>query len=509
MSLATSLDNLTNNSACISPAMVSALDIALLKSLQIRGAFPTSLNLLNKIKAALAEGKCNEKQLARMVSVDLVLALRLLSLANHTHHRKGQKPVHTLEQAVEVIGVAKVADVLADLSEAKNFNAIYLSKAVSVTMMQQAVLAAPIAEKLVSSISKDSPELANRAYISAILSNVGPLLLAFFRPALYAGLALDCLDDRLRFESAFKKAIRKSIGDFAAAAARTLSLPEEYEQTMSALESPPWGKQSKSRSSTITLVASAVYAANLIAHEICYFTGVQGVQALIRELDAQSPFGQPLLEDITGTVANTYIDYMHTLDLKIIRVPEYLSWFAPSNPEVDALKWQRNLPSINERINPFLYELRMCFKQKSMQEEFHRLPLAMHCTLNALIRGLNFDRAVFLRLDTKRTYLTIAVALGVKLFQPEKIRRFLNDPDAAVMPDLVAFNERTSVFEGTPLFGDGWPFVSFPAIWKNQVVGIFYADKVRRPDNDTLDTQEQLACVALAEEWRDLVEDFF
>ena len=117
----------------------------------------------------------------------------------------------------------------------------------------------------------------------------------------------------------------------------------------------------------IVLAASGAYAANLIAHEICCFTGIQGMQGLVRMLDHHSPFEQILLDDIVGTVADTYIDHTKMLELNAVRIPEYILWFTPVTTKNTPIKWQQALPEINQRINPFLYELRACFKTRTFQ----------------------------------------------------------------------------------------------------------------------------------------------
>ncbi|NLF25428.1 MAG: hypothetical protein GX589_07195, partial [Deltaproteobacteria bacterium] len=215
------------------------------------------------------------------------------------------------------------------------------------------------------------------------------------------------------------------------------------------------------------------------------------------------------LEDLVGSVPDVYLDHCRTLAIKPVRLPEYLLWFAPVTIGSQPVRWRLALPGINERINPFLYELRTCFKTSAQVGQYSLLPQAVYCTLSALIKGLNFDRAILFKIDDSRRFLQPLLCHGVKLFHPEKLRRFIADPDRDQMPDVRAYMEQQTIFTGEAVFRDGWPFVAFPAISAGQVVGIFYADKIKKPDSDALDAQEQISCVALAEEWHELPHDFW
>ena len=506
MPLTRSFNNLTNNAAQMTPALVSGIDTILFKSLQIRGEFPTSLNLLNSIQSALKDSSTTIQDLADMICVDHVLALRMISIANYEFYSKGKSPL-SVSEALEQLTLPKVEDVILNLAEAKNFNAIYLGRAVSLTMMQQAILASLLARGILR-IAGRNQNLEEQAYVTAVLSNTGPLLLAFYRPDLYSALCLDCMDNHALFERIFRKVMRKSIGEFAAAVARTLSLPPIYQDLCLRLDNPLDQKPSVQKESGQAGIMHAVYMANALAHEICYSTGIQGVQSLLCSFDTGSLLDISDLEDLIGIVPDIYLEHCRTLAIKPVRLPEYLLWFAPVTVGSQPVRWRLALPGINERINPFLYELRSCFKTTAAVGQFSALPQTVYCTLSALIKGLNFDRAILFKVDDEGRFLFPLLCHGVKLFNPEKMRRFIADPDSEVMPDVKAYLEQQTVFSGEPVFSDGWPFVAFPVASGGRVLGVFYADKIRRPDSDALDSQEQISCVALAEEWHDVPHGF-
>ena len=123
---------------------------------------------------------------------------------------------------------------------------------------------------------------------------------------------------------------------------------------------------------------------------------------------------------------------------------------------------------------------------------------------------MNFDFAMFLRLDRNTGSLTPSVWLGEKdpeVNLEELVRRII-DPNSNYMPDMQAAMQRKTVFTGDPIVPDCWPFVAFPAMALNDVQGVFFAHKNKRADAQALDTQEQVAAIALAEEWFDVPVGF-
>ena len=90
------------------------------------------------------------------------------------------------------------------------------------------------------------------------------------------------------------------------------------------------------------------------------------------------------------------------------------------------------------------------------------------------------------------------------MYAPENISRAINSDESQTMPDIQAMKQRKATFTGTPIFQDGWPFVAFPVVEHGKTIGVFYADKIRRPNGDALTPQEEIACVAISEEWQEL-----
>ncbi len=511
MKLAESLQIFLSHASPLSSGIQQDVHTQLLRAVQIRGSFPSSLSLLEKVNKLIDNPEATSVEVAQILRVDLILSLRLIALVNLEYYSKG-KVIHSVSNAVDNLGLIKLKEVLASLAEAKNFNAIFLGRAAALGTMQQGILAAVIARDIGNRLGAGK-EAGDLAYLIAVLSNTAPLLLAYYYPHIFSGISLACRDNYENYAESFERVLGRSLGLFASDIAKSIALPADFVELAQSTDLPPWDEHvhipaAKGAKS----VLAAVAAANRLAHEICYFSGIQGIQSLIQELEATGFYNNISLEDILSDIGNTYTRHTDSLFLKPMRLPAYLSWFAPEVQNQDTFKWRDKLPNLTERINPFLYDLRSCFKVKSAENPEHipHFPQAVNLTLNALIKGLNFDRAVFLQVeeDLADPNLVFSISFGVKLFQPEEIRRSLISEQGDQRPDVSAFHQQSPHFEGQPIFDDGWPFAAFPAIFKGRVIGIFYADRIRRPDANPLSSGDKIACTALAEEWRDLPLEF-
>ncbi|RMG42708.1 MAG: HDOD domain-containing protein [Candidatus Dadabacteria bacterium] len=505
MSFEKALQNITSNAALIKPAMLKNVDAAIGKAVRIRGDFPSSLKLQERLGNTVKESNLTVDQLAGYVLEEPFLTLRLLSIVNHDFYSDGRS-FSSVHAAVEHLGLRQTPQILKDLAAARNYSAIFLGRSIALTRMQQALIASLLSSGIIGLMTRRT-ELRERTVIASYLINAGPVLLAYYKPHIYSGISLDCFNEKNIFSKKFMEVMKRSESDLAEYLTEILGLPRELSQIVGYVEGVPWKRKNWGFGNTKEkrAIVYAVYMGNILAHEICNFPGVQGLQALLREFEKNTTLSEPDLEALIGKLAGKYLERCKDLGLTALRVPDYLDWFKRSlKGKSEQVEW----PGIAERINPFMYELRACFKTRRREDDFYRLPQAVNCTLHALVQGLNFDRAVLFVRHPKKKVLEIKASLGVKLFSPEKVKRFIEDPDADSMPDIKAVVNRQTVFDGLQIFDDGWPFVAFPIIFRGEVLGVFYADKAKRPDSTALNAQEQVTCMALAEEWQDISPDF-
>jgi len=485
----------------------------LIKACQIRGDFPTSLGLLDRVKSLLASPDLNPAVLGDCLALDPILAIRLISIVNYSFYARS-RAVLTPTGAVNHLGLMRILEVVSDLSNARNFGAIFLGRAVAGSALQYVQLAALLARQIAFALQKtrDAMEVAT---LTSYLRNAPMLLAAYYRPQLFSAAVLDSIQGKSSLDKHLEKVLGVKPVECGVELTETLALPAEYRQMVATVDIAPWNRRAEARiegAGDAIAVNAAVYAAQRIATEIWFFHSPLQLETLMKDLAKKLRIGDAALRELVGELPKQYLASCEALGLKALRMPPALFKYATVIVGRDGSQSAREVrwPGVSERINPFLYELRAAFKTRASSDEFPRVGQAVTCTLNALIRGMNFDRACFLTLSSATRSLTRQVLMGHPPPQGfVEVARGLDTEGREFMPDVRCIEEKRPVFHGDPIFRDDWPFVAFPAMSADRVIGVFYADKLQRTDAQPLDTQETLAAVALAEEWRDVPAEFF
>jgi hypothetical protein len=337
-------------------------------------------------------------------------------------------------------------------------------------------------------------------------------MLGFLRPSLYSACYLDSSGDlKSTFERNFKRLMGQSTAAHAVTFAEGYSFPLAVAKMLSYLELPPWNRRGSSEDAKDSRqVAVAVFLAQRLAEEVCRFGGFIPLDSLINDLAEKASLKPADVKTAVGDMSERFFEQCLTLGLKPSRLPLYLENYRSKMVGADGKELPPNfkVPGIAERINPFLYELKACLNTRQQGQEFGFFPQALYCTLQALVRGLNFDRAVFFRYDEGENALVPTIIFGERPSELSLLPRKVNSPQQKYMPDVQSLLQHKAVFVGDPVFGEAWPLAAFPVICQGRVEGVFFADKLARKNALPLDTQEQVAIVALAEGWYDVSPDF-
>ncbi len=514
MSLYFAFRDLTNNVAQIPETATKTIGEQLVKLCSMHGEFPTSLKLLQELRALAFSDRLKSEQLASAICDDPLLSLRLISVVNSTLYSRGHDITSVLG-AVNLVGINRIPDVATEVADAKNFRAIFLGRSVSALVFQEMVLSSILARRIVS-ILAPRQGLEGNAHILAVLSRLPLALLAFDKPNIYSALFLDHTraTPAGSLEKNFKKLVGKSTAEMGADLASALNLPKRIVTSIPLVQIAPWHKRTwaADEGRDVRAVVGAVHIANRLTTIISDFSGLRALNTLIEDMSSRINLPADKVGESLGEALSQLVQSLNHIGFTPMRLPLYVEKYTEPIVEPDgtintrSIKW----PGLHERINSFINELRACFKTRPDEGQFYRLPQAVLCTLRALLHGMNFDFAMFLRLDKNGGSLAPAVWLGERepdLNLDEMVRRII-DPNSTYMPDLQAALQRKTVFTGDPIVPDCWPFVAFPAMALNDVQGVFFAHKNKRNEAQALDTQEQVAAIALAEEWFDVPVGF-
>ena len=491
--------------------LLNGLPEAMLRFGQIRGTFPTPLKLVDSIRSLASTDKATPEAVADLVFQDPLLSLRLISLVNRSFYRRGYD-ITDLTAAVNHIGLMKVADVLCDLANARSLKAFYLGRSVSALAYQRMLFAIDLSLRIVRLIAPND-HLEQQTELIAALGHIGPVMLAYQAPNLYAACALSAgIDVTLSTEKQFRKVVGKPAGEFGSDLARSLGLPPFIVQSANIIDTAPWNRRlwDADRAREQRMMSLATYIGASLTEHIFDFKTLHDFIPAIRDAAGRMSISPKQLESALGAGITRFFARSEALGSPLVRLPGWLVTYADAVVERDGsisgrdFKW----PGLAERINSFINELRACFRIKHTADEYFHLPQAMYCTLRALVQGLSFDAAVFFKLEEETRRLLPVLSFGGDAGMCFGVRRDLAIEDRQYMPDAQAIEQKKPIFYGDPIFGENYPFVAFPVMRLDRVIGVFYAHKNASTITQPLDLQEQVAATALAEEWRDVPIDF-
>ena len=475
------------------------------------GLFPSSLGAIQKASNMLLTPGVRPENLVSYLLSDPVMSVRLLSLVNHSFYNRGHE-ISSISRAVTHVGLMSLGKVLEDLAETKAFNAVFLGRATAAVELQKTILSSFVAKQIANVFSKDV-NIHEKAATTAAVFGLTPLLLSYFKPNIHCGFYTDAEAVKHgKYSKILRRALGSPVTELAASLASNMNLPSIFANYMLLSDLPPWNRRSwgqKSAQETRMVVCSS-YLGRMIADSLSVFENKNSFGKSVRDASKKLHIDYTEVEQYIAEAIVEYFQVTSEVGLKPFRLPSYImnktlkltaetEWEEPSFTE----------PKLAERINPFLYELKASFNAERTIEEFRRFPQAVYCTFNALTRALPFERALLLMVNEERGWLSYASSFG-SFEEDEKkfLKRAFNSQNAENMPDLKAYFERKPVFSGDPIFEGNWPFAAFPVIWHDEVVGVFYADRLEGPDERPLDTPEQVALIALAEQWHEVPPEF-
>ncbi len=511
MTFAASIETLAVSAASATPKTIEATLAAMTAAAVAKGEFPSSLSLVEKLRLEVGSDAARPERVSDLLSTCPVMAMRVVATANSAFYSRGN-PVETTAAAVNHLGIRRLQTIIEDLAQKKSFQATLLGRATAASALQRTIVANILSGGFARLMGGRGANLHERAHSLSCLLRLPSLMLAFTRPNLYSALELESLaDPKAAFDRSFKKAMGESISGVAVAIAESLSFPIQTTKMVSYLDVPPWNRRGGAEDlKDARMLALAVSLGQRLSDEICRFSGTQALEAAILDLSDKANLAPKDVRAVVGDVPQKFLECCDLLGFKPSRLPSALSSYQTVMVGSDGkeIPDKYKYPSIAERINPYLYELKACLNTRAKEDEFTYVPQAALCTLKALVKGLNFDRAVFFRYDEQSGVLRPELIFGVRPLDNYLAPRPLLGPETLHMPDVQACVQRKAMFFGDPVFAEDWPLAAFPVICQKKVEGVFFADKVAKRNAAPLETQEQVAIVALAEGWHDVSPDF-
>ncbi|RMG44400.1 MAG: HDOD domain-containing protein [Candidatus Dadabacteria bacterium] len=489
-------DTSTSSSDTLSRGITSDEFVEKLRrALKRDGDFPASARIVAELRQLVSDPKTTANQITEVILKEPSLGTRVLHLVNSSFYRRA-KPIMTVSQAVIQIGMRPLAELCAGLVLLQKFVPAARRGGAFATCLQKTILTSLLSSSLSKELGPTVRSGTNKndetGYLAGSFYELGTLLLAFYFPQVYE-TAIKRADAKGQdLSQSIKEITGLSPVDLSIEVIDALDLPDFYkdvirasDQISNGVDSPEMGIKSEA-----VKIGKALYAAQQISDVVVHAKNRKELEDVIESLSDKLELDVVEIDQIVGSLPTVFKDHCHSIDLDLPALPEFVSAMSQSHEtEGDDKGQQRD----EEVFGAFLDEIREAVENKE--------PTASIITtvMETLAWSLGFDRVLLLLVTPNRKQLAGRMLLGqVSDFDPRSFKRPLGTDASPYAPDAQAFQENRPVFNGDPLFDDGWPIAVLPIGFGQRAIGVIYCDRVNCAQVE-LSSREQAAIGILAE----------
>ena len=466
------------------------------------GDFPTSARIVAELRSLTSNPNTTANQIAELILREPSLGARVLHIVNSSFYRRS-KPIMTISQAVMRIGMKPLAELCAGLVLLQKFGSISRRGHAFSRCLTQTILTGLVSGSLSKQVTPAPPPGQppdESGYFAGTLTEMGPLLLAYYFPEIYENAAARSEQKRQSIAQSITELVGLSPIELSHEIITALNLPEFYKEVMATLVSKKGGSVAISPQSSscphsdaakINRAAAAVNVARDVSECISANKGKNSLDEILVRAGKDLNIDAAGISKSIGELSNSFREHCGAIDLTLPALPEFISSYtatsagqlaaaAPSNPTED-------------RFQQFVEEIRQAVESRESSSS------VITTVMETLCFGLDFERVLLLLAAPGKRSLQGRMALGqINGFDPKKFDRPLGKSADPYAPDAKAFAESRPVFTGDAVLDGGWPFVAIPIGFGTRAIGVIYADRAD-PDAKELTGREQAAIGVLAE----------
>ncbi len=500
-------DSTSVSSNRVQPAILKS---QLAKLLKQGGNFPVSESFITEVRRISHLENISPEKVADSLYLEPLSAVRLLSLCNSVSY-SGAQQAKSIDTLMQRVGVLRVSETLADLGKPAELGKALSGRALASVAYQDLILKSLLLDRLFPLFYKE--KIQDYSYRQILyVRDLALFGLAYAKPNLFSACELDAsFEEKSTFEKCFRRLVEKSFYEFSSELSAELGLPDELPKLIELTAVSPWNRKS---ARGVTDVLSCALTATFMVESVCKpitgFADSHLLTSVLKEFENKLKLPREKFFEAISGICSDYYDRITLLKLPMVRLPEYLHTYneqvvaEDGSIEEDTRRW----PIAAKMLKPFLIELKACLNTTSTGDEPARLPQAVNITLKSLVRALDFDRAVLFRYEENSDSLVPCNIFGRDVPDFTSYRCELSEV-SDYLAIKKAFESKQLTYQGDPVFGDDWPFIAFPIIWKDRVRAVFYADKKQTKKALPLSTDEQVSSMALSEIWQNVPEKFY
>jgi HD-like signal output (HDOD) protein len=459
-------------------------------ALQRDGDFPASAKIVAELRKLVSQPGTTANQITEVILREPSLGTRVLHLVNSSFYRRA-KPIMTVSHAVVQIGMRPLAELCSGLVLLQKFVPAAREGGAFANCLKRTLVTSLLTSSISTELSAvKTKKTEETGYLAGTFFELGAMLTAFYFPKVYANALKRSEQKGQPISRSLQEITGLSAAELSLSVLEALSLPSPYTEVIMQADTVgvPTDPSDLYRS---------LFAAKSISAAISEDASKEELDRVLAMLHKTVKLDVSVLQKVVGDLPSRLSDHCGLLELTPPLLPEFMNTYsAPDNLEELA----ENAPphgadeELTTGFQQFVVEIRNAVQ--------NREPTASIITsvMEAIAFGLMFDRVVLLLCDQGKKVLSGRMALGNAAgFDPTTIKRSVGSEVSPYAVEATAFRESRPVFQGDPLFEDGWPVASIPIGFGSRCIGVVYCDRIDDDSEAELSRQHQAAIGMLAE----------
>ena len=455
-------------------------------ALRSDGDFPVRARVVTELRTLANSPNTKVDQISELILREPSLGTRVLHLVNSAFYQR-TVPIMTVKQSVLQLGMRSLSDLCAGFVLMQKFVPAAQRGGIFGDSVKRTILNALISNKL-ASLSKQEA-VSERGYLAGTFFNLGFLLLAFYFPQVYEAAVRRSRARGYSTTRSIAEILGVGPAELSIAIVEALKIPDFYRDVLVESHKP---RPERKGAGAVLALAEAVAVGGRLSDAIVEGRTREDLEKVIIEICASNIFSLVQIVSVLDELPAMFEKHCELIELSFLTLPDFLKDFGQNAFRPEEERGESDPSSQMKLFARYVADIRASI------EGGDPLSNVLILSMEAIERGLGFERVVLLYADSDAEHLMGRLAVGDAL--PCEVRDIYREiVEGSENVVMKAFLKGRMQIFGDPLFDDAFPFVAIPVGAPERAKGVLYADRVSTPDARPIDDATQASFALLTE----------
>jgi len=468
-------------------------------ALSTDGDFPASAKIVAELKRITSDPNATASQIAEIILREPSLGARVLHVVNSTFYRRS-KPIMTISQAVMQLGMKPLAELCSGMVLLQKFGTVSRRGHAFTKCLSRLVTSSLLTGALAQKVAGKSSAKDDYGYLVGSLSEMGPLLLAYYFPDIYENAAKRASEKKISVDQAIQELVGLTPMQLSLEVVNSLKLPEFYKAILvTAAGAKPPVLMLPSQQQILPIAAKVVETATLVSECLAEGAPKEKLDSILAGAVKSLGITSDQMGLLMAGLTRGFADHCSCVDLHLPALPSYLESYAPPEDSAAARKSGADNGSGEANSGPVASQSDSLtgYIEELKQAVASREPTASVITtvMETLAWGLGLERVILLLPGIGKRTLVGRMGLGAKL---KLDCRSIEKPvqSSSNLSIIKAFLSGKTVFSigtaGELLLDNGHSAIALPIGMGAKTIGVIYADKILTGNELSASAAQQL-----------------